>query len=365
MHKIELAAMGKRALAAVIDVLIFLALWTGVFALCVTAYTANDYTRSLMAELNDYQVSSGLYYLDDNGNATQYDYAAYDSYQSMVVSYYTDYLVKSCPEAYRDSQYTIYWYNVHILGLADVKGIYGDLSSRLEPSLSQGAALFQYSGTSYDALGIPASSLYTNGELTTEAKAQLLSFYWSASARSVYYNAGQDLYNRAFYQETYILYEGQERTYPLITAVPLASLIYYLIIPLCFSDGETLGKYFFKLCLVNSLGFKVKKSQVVLRQLPSLVFGELSFVLLNPAPAATLWLGVLAISYGFVLFDKSHRALHDLWSGTLVIDKQNSLFYRDAHDQELGEAEFQSALAEAENLTEEGKKAVEDEKIVH
>jgi uncharacterized RDD family membrane protein YckC len=365
MHHIELASMGKRALAAVVDLIICLALWVGLFALCTTIYTSNAYTKSLIADLNDYQVSSGLYYLGQDGNAAAYEYAAYDSYQEIVVHYYTDYLVHSCPEEYRKSDYTVYWFNVHILGLADVRGVYTDLSSLEEPSKSSGSTLFAYQGTAYDLIGIPQSSLYENGALTEASKAKLLAFYYSSSSQSVYYNAGRNLYNSGFYQKTYVLYEGQEKTYPLITSIPIATLLYYVVIPLCFANGETLGKKTFKLALVNRLGFQVKKSQLVLRQLPSPLFAELFFVLLNPAPAATILSGLLFISYLFVLFDKSHRALHDFWAGTLVVDGEKSLFYRDANDQALGEAEYAKAMAEAQGMTDAGNKIVADEKEVH
>jgi uncharacterized RDD family membrane protein YckC len=364
MHHIELAGMGKRALAAVVDLIIFLALWVGLFALCETLYTSNDYTRGLIKDLNDYQVSSGLYYLDKDGNAASYEYANYDSYQDVVVHYYTDYLVNSCPESYRQKDYTIYWYNVHILGLADVRGSYSDLGSLEEPSKSKGSTLFAYDGTAYDALGVPQASLYENGVLTETSKAKLLAFYYSSNSQSVYYNAGRNLYHSGFYQKIYVLYEGQEKTYPLITSIPIGSLLYYVVIPLCFSNGETLGKKTFKIALVNRLGFQVKKGQLVLRQLPSPLFAELAFVLLNPAPALTVVSGLLFVSYLFVIFDKDHRALHDFWAGTLAVDAEKSLFYRDAKDQELGEEEYAKAMAEAQGLSEAGEKKVIAEKEI-
>lgn len=354
MKKIELASLGKRALAAVIDLVIFLALEVGLFALCSTIFLSNDYSRNLQKEIQGYEVASGLYYRGEDGNNAVYDFATYDSYQQVVVAYYTVYLAANCPEGNRHPDYTVYWYNVHILGLADSRGLYDekDLSARLEPSLTAGPTLFAY-GSSLDEAGVPAASLYENGQLTDAGKTSLLTFYYSSTQRSAYYNAQENLYNSPFYQQDYQLYLGQERTYPLITSVPISSLLYYLLIPLLFADGETLGKKAFKLCLVSKLGYSVKKGQVALRQLPSPLFAELFFVLLNPAPAVTLISGVLLVSYMFVIFDKQHRALHDFWAGTLVVDKQASLFYPDAHAQELGEAQFQAAEKEGKALRQE------------
>ncbi len=368
MHKIELAVLWKRVLASLADLLICFSLFAGVFALAQWIFTDNAYTDSLQKELSDYDVSSHLYYLDSEGHPSSYDFASYDSYQNVVVSYYTQYLVSECPAASRRSDYSIYWYNVHILGLDDAKNLYSsnDLAARGEPSKTTGPTLFTYateSGSiSYETLGIPASSLYANGALTAEAKSQLLRFYWSADSVSVYYNAASDLSKEDFFAAANDLYSAQTKTYPLLTAFPLSAMICYFLIPLCFHDGETLGKKMFRLCLINKLGFRIKKSQTVLRQLPQIVFFEVAFVFIGQYIAVMVaFLGIF-ISYLFLIFDKKHRSLHDFWSETLVIDKEKSLFYENIGDQEAGEREFSQIMAEADAIKESGDKVIEGEK---
>jgi uncharacterized RDD family membrane protein YckC len=368
MHKIELAPLWKRALASLTDLFICFSLFVGFFALAQWLFTANAYTSGLQDELARYEVDSHLYHLDSDNEPAVFDFSSYDSYQSIVVSYYTEYLVSECPEASRHAGYSLYWYNVHILGLEDAKGLYApeDLAARGEPSKTTGPTLFVYEtangSPSYDVLAVPSASLYSAGSLTDEAKTQLLHFYWDENSVSVYYNAASDLAKEDFFKDVNDRYSAQETTYPLLTAFPLAALVCYFIIPLCFHDGETLGKKIFHLCLVNKIGFRIQRNQIILRQLPAVAFFEVFFFFVGQYIAVMVALLFLFVSYLIMIFDKKHRALHDFWSLSLVVDKEKSLFYENLAEQEAGEQDFSKVMAEAAAVKENGEKALAAEK---
>lgn len=364
MRNIVFADRVKRTFAALIDALIAGALLVGLFALAQWLYLRNDYSDNLKATLLGYQTDSGLYYEKD-GNALAYEYASYDSYEETVHGYYTTYLVSGCPEASRSSVYTDYWFNVHILGLADSEGLYSatDLSSIEEPSKTTGSALFEYQ-SDVELLAVPKATLYAEGQLTEKAQTDLLAFFYSASVQSVYYNAAKNLQSQPFFQTSLIAYTSQSNTYPLLTVAPIATLLVYLLVPLLFKDGETLGKKMLGIGLVNRLGFRVSKPQIVLRQLPTLALIEILFVFISQYLVIMLFLGLLLVSYLFVLFDPKSRALHDRWSGTIAIDLQKSIFYANAKEEEAGEATYRKAVAEAEKLKSDGEiKVAEEQKV--
>lgn len=359
MHKIVLAPVGKRAFAAIIDLILALFIWLGVFAGAQAIFLSVDYSKNLASELTSYQVASGLYYIGTDGNVAAHDdYAAYESYQGMIVSYYTDYLVNKCPEEYRNAKYTTYWYNVFILGQDDVKSLYTSeaLSSREAPSKPDGATYFEYDGTNYDSLALPKSSLYVESDrtkgLSDDGKAKLLAFYYSPSRQSVYYNAGNSLFQLPFYSEPNAAYSAMEKTYPLLVGIAISYSLYYLLVPLIFQDGETFGKRMFNLCLVNKNGFQVQKPQVVIRTLPLALIMLALFFFLGNIYGIMITLFILMVSYVLVIFTKNHTAIHDFMALTYVVDKKDSVFFKNIEEQDRQEKAYSEAMIEADKIRE-------------
>lgn len=359
MHKIVLAPVGKRALAAVIDLILALFIWLGVFAGAQAIFLSVDYSKNLASEMTSYQVASGLYYLGTDGNVAAHDdYVAYESYQGMVVSYYTDYLVNKCPEEYRNAKYTTYWYNVFILGQDDPKSLYTSeaLSSRESPSKTDGPTYFEYDGANYDSLAIPKSDLYVDGDrakgLSDDGKKELLAFYYSPSHQSAYFNAGNSLFQMPFYSEPNAAYSAMEKTYPLLVGIAISYSLYYLSVPLIFKDGETFGKRMFGLCLVNKNGFQVQKPQVVIRTLPLALIMLALFFFLGNIYGIMFTLFILMVSYILVIFTKDHEAIHDFMALTYVVDKRDSVFFNNIEEQDRQEKAYSAAMMEADKIRE-------------
>lgn len=96
----------------------------------------------------------------------------------------------------------------------------------------------------------------------------------------------------------------------------------YLVIPLIFKDGETLGKKLMGIGIVNlKNGFRIKLSQKIIRFLSFLIFEVILSILLLAIP--------LIISISMMFFSKNNMALHDQLAATLCIDKKISLVYKD------------------------------------
>ncbi len=362
MHKLVYAHPGFRTLAAFIDFLVSCFLCLGIFAIVQSIFMGSETGKGLTSSLHEYQVASGLYYDDENGDLALYDdYSSYERYEEIMTNYYLVYL----PKQDESNKCDPYWYNVFILGLSDEKGLYSEdeLNSIQEPS--KNCSLWEYKtldgDKDLDSIGVPASSLYEDGKLTDEGKAKLLRFYCSSEARSVYYNATQNLFHQKFFENTYNKAVSYNLIYPLSIAVPLALLIVYMVIPLCFKNGETLAKKMFHLCLVDKYGFKIKKPQILLRSLPPIVLIVI-LVLFLPLvySVSAISIGVFA-SYLCSLFSKDKKAVHDMIAGTMVINERDSVFYDDIVAQEAGERFYMERMANAEKEIEEGKKALEEE----
>ena len=355
---------GRRTLAAVIDFLIAAFIGLGFFAATQAIFMKSAKGKELESTLWNYQIDSGLY-ADVEGKLTPYEeYNDYQKYEEIMTNYYLVWLPTQNTEIHYDN----YWYNVHILGLNDAKGIYDaeDLASIKEPS-NTGSALWRYQmegdDTLYDEIGVPVDSLYEGGVLTPAGKAALRTFYCSGddSRRSVYYNAIQNLFYQPFFVDVYNVYSAFNLLYPIMVAAPLAALIIFLVLPLIFKNGASLGKKVMHMCLVNRLGFTIKRAQVVLRTLPSILLGTILLVFLPLLWSVIVMTVILLTSYLLSIFETNRRALHDFLAGTMVVNEDESVIYDSAADQEAGEAAFEARMKAADELLAEGQRIIDRE----
>ncbi|MCQ2743013.1 MAG: RDD family protein [Bacilli bacterium] len=357
MHKIVLAGLGKRALAAIADLALAILIGMGVFALSQAIFDNTSYSSSLKSSLSTHYSESGLYYVDGDGNVRQYDgFENYTDYQNIVLKYYTEYMVSGAPAEYRHPEYTTYWYNVMILGQDDVKSLYSaeELSKRDEPSKNTGKAYFEYQGTNYDELAMPIKGFYIDGDvskgLTSDAKMRLLSFYYDANNVSVYYNAGSHLVGQKFIVDLTDQYNAITKTYPLLISIALIYPLWYMVLPMILGDGVTIGKKITGLCLCNSYGFKIKRPQLILRSIPMAIFMLIVFFFFGNVYGVMAVSGMMLVSYLMSIFTPDHKALHDYMAMTMVLDAKESVFFKDAEEQEKAESAFEEIMKRADEM---------------
>ena len=146
--------------------------------------------------------------------------------------------------------------------------------------------------------------------------------------------AQKDLYYQDFYTEMNNKIKGSQLCIALIPFV-VDLLVVYLLFPMIFKNGETLGKVTAKICLVNKNGYSVTKPQVLFRFFAfAFEISLFTFVVgIGFTSLATLGIGVLILMF-IALFDKKHRTLHDFIAGTLIVDTNKSVWFKNIDEEE-------------------------------
>ena len=120
-------------------------------------------------------------------------------------------------------------------------------------------------------------------------------------------------------------------------------LVFFFAIPMIFKNGETLGKLIFHLCLVNKLGYRYNRLQLI----PRFLFMMVIIIALYLFLGANIWfLGIVTflalVSYGLAIFTKDHKAIHDYIAGTIVVDKVHSEIFENATQEDRIKKEINS-----------------------
>jgi uncharacterized RDD family membrane protein YckC len=177
-------------------------------------------------------------------------------------------------------------------------------------------------------------------------------------ARQMAYDAAKDLFYSSYYQD------GQKslqniQLFIILPSYALSFSIFFIVIPLCFKNGETLGKKTFHLGLLAKDGYAVKKRQIVLRQVSLLLYcGLASFVVgIGLTSFATLFIGVF-IYFVATLISKSKRSPFDYLAYTIVIDTRKSVWYKDEFEETSMSKEFD------ENMKKYRKGPVENKNVI-
>lgn len=100
--------------------------------------------------------------------------------------------------------------------------------------------------------------------------------------------------------------------YSLIMSFVLSMVIFFLIIPLFSKNCSTIGKYMFKIGVVD-----INTKQIAQKGQISLRFVVLLFEVLL---SLMCYGGVLLISFGLTIFTKNNSSLHDLICKTTLVD---------------------------------------------
>lgn len=155
--------------------------------------------------------------------------------------------------------------------------------------------------------------------------------------RYIYSLALNDLQQSKMFLEAYN-YTANVQNWANIIAVIVSLGLVYLLPTLISKKGQTIGKLIFKLALTNQEGFKVKKSQVIVR---FLAFSVINFIL----GYITVFI-VPLVSFTCMIFSKRNSALHDYCAVTMVVDDKSSVIYNNRSDFERAKEKEESVFAE-------------------
>lgn len=132
-------------------------------------------------------------------------------------------------------------------------------------------------------------------------------------SKAITYLSASEVYKSSY------SYINNVQTIVLVISIVLSLTITYLIPPMVTKKSQTIGQMVFGLSIVNSKGYKVKKSQVLVR--------FIAFSFINVGLGLITYLIVPLISFTIMIFSKNNSALHDYCSATMVIDDKTSFIY--------------------------------------
>ncbi len=112
-------------------------------------------------------------------------------------------------------------------------------------------------------------------------------------------------------------------TLGISTFIPL--LIYFLILPLCLPNRNTLGQMLLRIGVASrGQGFRAKRTQVLIRFVVFFLAEIVFSVILFTIPTF--------LSLTFMIFSKEHTSFHDYLSATICVDLNKGKLYKDADD---------------------------------
>ena len=128
----------------------------------------------------------------------------------------------------------------------------------------------------------------------------------------------------------------------VVPAYILSFSIFFIVIPLIFKNGETLGKKTLHLSFINRQGYAVQKKQIVFRQI--FLFLGTSFCCfivgrVGVGSLAILGIGIV-IYYIATVANKSKRSPADFLSYTMLVDANKSVWFENASVEQQKNAEL-------------------------
>lgn len=177
-----------------------------------------------------------------------------------------------------------------------------------------------------------------------EALTKLLKYFFNADLADqtgLYFDAIKDmkgpLYNKAsvqtYYQEQATRYSMAAWGSQAITVMPIV-LVFFLIIPLCRKDGESLGKLIFGIKVVGAEGFRINKLQRIFRPLLVTLLHLAALIPNVGIGLAIYFIGAIA-SFLMMALGKKRMNIHERITRTIVVDKKYSIIFSSLHDKSL------------------------------
>lgn len=105
----------------------------------------------------------------------------------------------------------------------------------------------------------------------------------------------------------------------LIPLLGIVTFVFEFLIPMFSANGETIGKYLFKLGVLTEDGYRLKKIRLLPRWL--------AYYILEFALGIATFGATVLITYTMFLFTKKRRCLHDKIAKTVVYEKAGSIIF--------------------------------------
>ena len=173
---------------------------------------------------------------------------------------------------------------------------------------------------------------------------------YSAQKMFYYEDYIQDLQTKAKWIQVFIF----------IPPYVFVMLLVYLLFPMIFKNGETLGKITMHLAVISKDGYRAKKRQIIFRFLVFFVEISLSLFIVGIGLASFITLGVgILILLVATLISKRNRSPHDYAALTVVIDGRTSVWFDDAKSEQSHVDEFNDNLSSYKEYKEINKNVIQ------
>ena len=191
------------------------------------------------------------------------------------------------------------------------------------------------------------------------------------------YEATRDMYYSDYFQAVEKKVEAIQY-FIFLPPFALSYSVFFILIPLLFKDGQTLGKKTMQIAVISFDGYSAKKRQILFREvLLFIVVFILGIAIgIGLTSFAIMALGVLVL-FILTLIPKNKRSIFDYAAYTIVIDCIHSTWFKSVEDEKRHEQELEANMSKykkyipenpnliqvgTEIIDEDLKKQVEEEK---
>ena len=341
---IKYANLGRRVLGIIFDLIFFVIIFLFLYLPVVEGYVdIGFHNKQVLNDVKEFQVYSGLFVdrseedeekllnvsligreelVDENDYFTFNSYevylnATYNFYSNKEFSFHDELMEMVFKKQNVSENELNYWYNKKVLNIDQSKDFdvfylkNNDLYSSPLNGNCQIKETITFKGVAY------TKKSDDNRENQEYILSAIKIFSDTLDFPGTYQEALLNFRNTSEYSNFYLQLERISR-YEAYIALALAGLVYFLIIPLFFKNGETIGMKMVHVGLVNSLEYQVSKPQVLLKNL--LILAEIYVGIFT-------FFIVFLIDYIVMVFTKRHRSFSDFVAATVMIDTKTSVWF--------------------------------------
>lgn len=336
MKVILLAKMSKRVLAALIDFVILLALTFIIFFPCgvYNAVLDDEKYNDNVSILMDNYIKTGLYVeinkavYSISSLANEDNFKSFEDFNEFEVKVQNDETNKEeiITFNFTDSIVRYYLEKRQEANGDDVR--YTNYSlDYIKKNILNIASSEEKSTNNIKSLELNEENKYyiTGFDEKTSSKVQLTLDLYQNLFTNLESEISNSPINASLLQENNMII-GITLVYLLPISFGLA-FIFYFLIPLFSKNGETIGKYIFKIGVISDDGYSLKKYKYLIR--------FLSFYIVEILGSIATFGGMFLISYVTYVFSKKKKSIHDFISKSVVIDKVNSVWFKSKEDEEI------------------------------
>ena len=162
-------------------------------------------------------------------------------------------------------------------------------------------------------------------------------------------NRAADAANEMYYSSYYTDMNNKLKAIQFFifgTAFAVSYSAFFIVIPLIFKDGETLGKKSMHISVISFSGYSAKKRQILFREILLFITVSLLGIVvgIGLTSLAIISLGVV-ILFLLTLIPKTKRSVFDFAAYTIVVDSIHSVWFKDALDEKRHEEELEDNMS--------------------